>query len=76
MLVPYESLERPLEVPDVKTFRKPLGDVPGKSRAGWVVFAYLNFVLTPDVCNKHKLNELMEIFYKTTKLKGYFKELK
>ena len=35
----------------------------------------LNFVLTPDVYNKHKLNEVMETFYKTTKLKGYMKDL-
>ena len=25
----------PLEVPDVKTFRGPSGDIPGTSRAGW-----------------------------------------
>ena len=35
VLVPGESFECPLEVPDVRTFRGPSGDVPGTSRAGW-----------------------------------------
>ena len=35
LLVPYESSEGPLDVPDVRTFRRPSGDVPGTSRAGW-----------------------------------------
>ena len=33
VLVPEGSLE----VPDVRTFRGPSGNVPGTSRAGWVV---------------------------------------
>ena len=35
-LVPWESPEGPLEVPDVRTFRGPSGDVPETSCAGWV----------------------------------------
>ena len=37
VLVPWESPEGPLEVPDVRTFRGPSGDVHGTSRAGWVL---------------------------------------
>ena len=35
----------------------------------------LNFVPTPKVYYKHKLNEEMETFYRTIKLTGYFKDL-
>ena len=35
MLVLWESPEGPLEVPDVRTFRGPSGDVPVTSWAGW-----------------------------------------
>ena len=38
--VPWRSPGGPLEVLDVRTFRGPSGDVPGTSRAGWVI-AYL-----------------------------------
>ena len=31
------SPKSPLKVPDVRTFRGPSGDVPGTSRAGWVI---------------------------------------
>ena len=30
------SLESSLEVPNVRTFRRPSGEVPGTTRAGWV----------------------------------------
>ena len=36
-LVPLESPEGTLEVPDVRTFRGSSGNVSGKSRAGWVI---------------------------------------
>ena len=35
LLVPQESSEGPLEVPDVRTFRGPAEDVPETSRASW-----------------------------------------
>ena len=35
LLVPLESPEGPLEVPDVRTFKGPSVDVPRTSRAGW-----------------------------------------
>ena len=34
------SPKSPLEVPDVRTFRGPSGDVLGTSRAGWIVWAH------------------------------------
>ena len=34
----------------------------------------LNFIPTPKVCNKHKLNEELKSFYKLLKLKAYFKD--
>ena len=35
-----ESTETPLKIPDVRSFRGPSGDVPGTSRAGWVLAEY------------------------------------
>ena len=41
LLVPKESPEDPQDVPDVRTFRRPSGDVSGTSLAGWVeVFTF------------------------------------
>ena len=37
MLVPQEFPKGPLDVPDVRTFRGISGDVPGTSRAGWII---------------------------------------
>ena len=37
MLVPQEFPEGSQEVPDVRTFRGISGDVPGTSRAGWII---------------------------------------
>ena len=37
VLVPQEFPEGPQEVPDVRTFRGISGDVPGTSRAGWII---------------------------------------
>ena len=34
-MVPQESPKGRLEVPDVRTFRGPSGDIPGTSCAGW-----------------------------------------
>ena len=36
VLVPRESPEGPLQVPDIRTFRGSSGHVPGKFCAGWV----------------------------------------
>ena len=34
----------------------------------------LNFIPTPKVYNKHKINEELESFYRLLKLKAYFKD--
>ena len=39
-MVSWEFPEGPLEVPDVRTFRGPLGDVHGTSRAGWDIMFF------------------------------------
>ena len=36
-MVPSESPRGSLEVPDLRTFNKPSGDVPGTSRASWAI---------------------------------------
>ena len=38
VLVPKESPEGPLEIPDVMTFRVPSGDMPGRRVPAWKVF--------------------------------------
>ena len=40
LMVSWEFPEGPLEVPDVRTFRGPLGDVHGTSRAGWDIMFF------------------------------------
>ena len=34
----------------------------------------LNFISTPKVCNKHKLNKELESFYRLLEPKAYFKD--
>ena len=60
VLVPWETLEGPLEIPDVGTFRGPSGDVLRTLRAGWVTASLLSTASTSlrywnkiaDVLNK------------------------
>ena len=37
-------------------------------------FKDLNFIPTPEVCNKHKLNEELESLYRLLKLKAHFED--
>ena len=53
VLVPWEFPEGPLVVPDVRTFRGHLVDVPGTLRAGWIVVEYLQCPSILDNVKQH-----------------------
>ena len=63
VLVLWESREGPLQVPDVRTFRKPSEDVTKKSCAGWEGTVrtgkrFTLFILNEDII---KINDIIKI---------------